>query len=101
MRRRAEIAHHSVQGACNALRAARDAARECMTVAASLSINPADARSIRVAAEQHLQQVETALAAVEAAVRSAEQTRQVVDRAEITQFGMPVLPPVLPKAAGA
>lgn len=91
MRRHAEVAHHAVEGARNALLAARNAARETLAVAAALTIEASDAQAIREAARSHLRQVELALAALEPALRTGEAVNQAVDRAEISRLGVPVL----------
>ncbi len=91
MRRHAEIALHTAEGAWNALLAARNAARETLHLADSLSIDPREAQAIREATRRHVGQVEAALVAVDQALRSAKEVNQAVDRAEISAFGLPVL----------
>ncbi|MBN8525043.1 MAG: hypothetical protein J0M02_06895 [Planctomycetes bacterium] len=91
MRRRAEIAKHTVEGALHALEAARAAAHEALEMAMALTIDPADLQAIRAATSEHVRRMDAALQAVQAAVRSAVEAEAVVDRAEITRFGIPVL----------
>jgi hypothetical protein len=91
MRRRAEIAKHTTQGAHNALLAAHAAADESVQVALTLSIDPADVRAICAATRLHKQRIDDALRAIEAAVQSAVMMAEVVDRAEISRLGIPIL----------
>lgn len=92
MRRHAEIAHHAVDGAWHALLAARNAAREALQTAAALTIDPGDAGAIREAARRHLERIEQAVHALEPARISARALDETVDRAEISRFGLAVLP---------
>lgn len=93
MKRRAEVAQHAVHGALNALRAARDAARESLSVANELSLDKTDVESIRHAARVHLARVEEAIAALEHAARTAANVCDAVEHAAISRLGVPVLPP--------
>lgn len=93
MRRKAEIAQSALNGALHALHAARDAAREALAMASALSIAPDEARAIREAAARHLGVIEQALLHAEAAASTASELSGAVDRAEISRFEIPVLPP--------
>lgn len=92
MRRHAEIALHAVEGAVHALHAAHQSAREAMAVALSLRIAPAEAEAIRAATATHLVRIEEALLPLAQALHSAEKVKQAVEQAEISHFGLPVLP---------
>lgn len=93
MKRRAEVAQCAVHGALNALRAAREAARESLAIAHELSIDKADAEAIRQAAQRHLDRVEAAILALEAAAATADEVCATVERAAISRLGVPILPP--------
>jgi hypothetical protein len=92
MRRTAEIARHSIQGAGQALRAAQAAARQTLDLAGQLAIPQDEAAAISRAAKAHLERCVQAVAAAQAAMESAQTLMETVDRTETSRVGMPVLP---------
>lgn len=99
MRRSAEIARHSMQGAWQAMRAANDAASQALANARRLAMSPAERQRIADAAEVHARNAQAAILAMQAAVDSSVELMALVDRTETSHVGFPVLPPAAGRSA--